>query len=125
MKFFFIPTLVASMILLTLGACNQKKEKTCSLIAVSLEGPSVTMTITFKAVQTGDGVIETLTYTTSSGVVTVHNPGLPWAVTAEALARTPISIVASGTVKSGSLKISYEGSSGGNEIQGSDYCSQE
>jgi len=105
--------------------CNQTKERVCGLIAATYAGPAVDMTITFTARQTGDGVIEVLTYTTSSGVVTVHNPALPWTATAESKAGTEVSITASGKVKSGSLTIAYDGSSGGNEIHGSDYCSQE
>lgn len=107
------------------SSCNSLKELTCALLASTATGPAVDMTITFKAEQTGDGVITSLTYTTSSGVVTISNPKLPWTATAPALANTEVRIIATGNVKKGSLRISYEGTSGGNEIKGNDFCSQE
>lgn len=125
MKTAFLPVVLLCMMFVLFPSCNQKKERTCSLIAASIEGPLEPMTITFKATQTGDGKIESLTYKTSSGIVTVPNPGLPWTITADALANTEVSIIAVGTVKTGSLTISYEGKSTGNEISGSDFCSQE
>lgn len=63
-------------------SCSSKKERTCNLFAASAGGPQENMTITFTAEQTGDGTISWVTYTTSSGVVTVQNPQLPWTITA-------------------------------------------
>ncbi len=81
------------------------------------------MTITFKAIQTGDGVITTLTYKTSEKEETITNPTLPWTIDVDAAEATDISIVAEGTVKDGTLVVSYYGNSMGNEIQGDNNCS--
>jgi len=102
-----------------------KKERTCDLNATNSAGPGVDMTITYKAEQSGDGEISSLTYLTGSGAVTVTNPSLPWTISVEALATQVVGITATGTTKKGSLTISYEGMSGGNVIYGSDFCNQE
>lgn len=114
--------LLATM-LIGLSSCKKEKEITCNL-SKSDQAP-VDMTITFKATRTGDGVITSLTYQTSEKTETIPNPILPWTINAEAAGSTTVTISATGTVKNGSLKIEYHGISGGDEIEGSDYCSQE
>jgi len=80
----------------------------------------------YSAVQTGDGVISSLTYYTSAtDMVTVTNPQLPWSVTVTVDPGTNVMISATGTVKNGSLNVSYEGPAAGEYISGNDLCSQE
>lgn len=106
-------------VLVSYTAC--KKETACNL--ATADTAPVEMDIVFKAVNTGDGAISTLTYTVGTKSLTVTDPNLPWAMTVSALSGDAISITANATTKDGSLTISYKGSSGGHEIEGSDQCS--
>ncbi len=117
---FLIPLMFLS------SSCKKEKETeiTCSLTTAPTQ-PPVDMNVTYKATQTGDGTISSLTYVTITGTVTVTNPQLPWEVTVAVTTTTNVSIAAAGTVKNGSLNISYDGNSGGATIHGSDFCSQE
>lgn len=120
-----IPSLLAvvflTFIVINYTACKKDTEITCNL-SKTTSAPT-DMDITFKAVNTGDGAISTLTYTVGATTKTIANPSLPWTVSVSALDGDGITILANGTTKDGSLTISYEGKSGGQEIQGSDYCS--
>ena len=105
-------------------SCKKDKEVTCTLVTAATQ-PPVDMNVTYKATQTGDGTISTLSYVNTTGTITISNPQLPWEFTVAVTTSTNVSISASGTVKNGSLNISYNGTSGGATIAGSDFCSQE
>jgi hypothetical protein len=113
--------LILGLFMFTLTNCNKESEITCNLNA-SAPAEGVDIEITYKAIATGDGTITSLTYTSSTGNITVTNPELSWTITTLVPANTPISIVATGTVKNGSLEVTYSGN-GGN-IMGIDNCSQ-
>lgn len=117
-------TLSISLLLFGLVNCKKTNEITCNLSASSTQ-PPVEMDILYTASQTGDGTISSLSYVTISGTVTVQNPTLPWSVTVPALTTTKVAISASGNVKNGSLKITYDGSTGSATIRGSDFCEQQ
>jgi hypothetical protein len=106
------------------SGCKKTSEITCNLSASATQ-PPVEMNVVYKALQTGDGTISSLSYTTISGTVTVQNPSLPWTITVPVLTTTNVSISASGTTKNGSLTITYDGTSGGATIHGSDFCEQQ
>jgi hypothetical protein len=111
-----------SLLVFALAGCKKDETTTCNL-STAVNRPPVAMNVTYVASQTGDGTISTLSYVTGGGVVTVENPTLPWTVTASVGADADVKITASGTVKNGSLKIEYAGTSGGATISGSDMCS--
>jgi hypothetical protein len=112
------------LLLFGLVNCKKTKEITCNLNA-SASQPPTEMYIVYSASQTGDGTISSLSYVTISGTVTVQNPILPWTIIVPVLTSTNVAISASGTVKNGSLKITYDGSSGTATIHGSDMCEQQ
>lgn len=111
-------------IILLIGGCKKTSEITCNL-NTSATQPPVAMNVVYAASQTGDGSISTLSYTTTTGTVTVQNPSLPWTVTVAVLTTTNVSISATGTTKNGSLTITYDGTAGGATIHGKDYCEQQ
>ncbi len=121
MKKFTVLAVFLSFIMIGFTSCKKGTTITCNL--AKADKAPVDMTITFKAIGTGDGTISSLTYKTSTKEETISNPALPWSITADAAAGTNISITATGTTKDGSVTISYEGKSGGSEISGSDFCS--
>jgi hypothetical protein len=125
MKKNLIFSLFLTTLILVMAACNKEEERTCNLTA-GPDQPFQTMTVVYSAVQTGDGVISSLTYYTSAtDMVTVTNPQLPWSVTVTVDPGTNVMISATGTVKNGSLNVSYEGTAAGEYISGNDLCSQE
>lgn len=124
MKKYLIHIMLFSVVIIGLLGCKKTNEITCNLSTTSSQ-PPVEMNITYSATQTGDGTISSLSYMTIAGTMTVQNPTLPWSVTVPALTSTNVSISATGTTKNGSLKISFEGISGGATISGSDFCEQQ
>jgi len=121
MKKIGIVAMLLLLIMITYTACKKDEEITCNL---SKSGTApVDMMIQFKAEQTGDGTISTLTYTVGSSGETISNPTLPWSVTVNASSGEAISITASGTTKDGSVSVSYDGQASGSEIKGIDNCS--
>jgi hypothetical protein len=124
MKKYLIHLILFSALTIGLIGCKKTSEITCNLSTASSQ-PPVEMNITYTATQTGDGTISSLSYMTIAGTLTVQNPTLPWSVTVPALTSTNVSISATGTTKNGSLRISYEGVSGGATISGSDFCEQQ
>jgi hypothetical protein len=124
MKKYLIHLMLFSVVIIGLPGCKKTSEITCNL-ATATSQPPVEMNITYTATQSGDGTISLLSYMTIAGTVTVQNPSLPWSITVPALTSTNVSISASGTTKNGSLKIGYEGISGGATISGSDFCEQQ
>jgi hypothetical protein len=115
-------TLVLIIAIVSITGCKKSAtEITCNL-ATSATKPPVEMNIVYTASRTGDGTISTLRYSTITGMVTVQNPQLPWTITVPVLTTTDVSITATGTTTNGSIKVTYDGSSGGATIQGSDYC---
>ncbi len=121
MKKLTILIILLSFVMIGFTSCKKATSITCNL--AKADKAPVNMTITFKAISTGDGTISSLTYKTSTKEETISNPALPWSITADAAAGTDVSIAATGTTKDGSLIISYEGKSGGSEISGQDFCS--
>jgi len=118
--------LVALFISLAFNSCNKNDSKnplTCNLSKQTQV--SEDMTITFSATQTGDGIIESLTYKVGSNENTVDNPTLPWQVDVEVSAGTEISIEANGKTTNGSLKVMMKGSTATSTIEASDYCEQQ
>lgn len=124
MKKYLIHLMLFSVVTVGLLGCKKTSEITCNLSTASSQ-PPVEMNITYTATQTGDGTISSLTYMTIAGTITVQNPSLPWSITVPAMTSTNVSISATGTTKNGSLKINYEGNSGGATISGSDFCEQQ
>lgn len=124
MKKSFRIALLALLLIANITACKKTEEKTCSL-ATSPTRPPVEMNVVYSALQTGDGKISSLTYTTITGPVTVQNPTLPWTLTVPVLTTTDVSISATGTTTNGSLKILYDGTTTTSHILGSDYCEQQ
>ena len=114
---------LAIFISFTLGfaACKKNTSTTCNLDKT--DTVPAAMDILFKATKKGDGSISTLNYKVGSLEKTISNPSLPWSAEVPALSGDAISITATGTTSNGSLTISYDGKSGGYEIQGSDDCS--
>lgn len=104
-------------------SCKKDKEKTCNLSTA--QTAPVDMTISFKAEQTGDGAISSLTYGTGSTNITVASPNLPWNIKANALAGENVSISATGTTTNGSLTVSFSADTLSSSISGSDYCEDE
>ncbi len=121
MKKFTILALLLSFVMVSFTTCKKDSGITCNL-AKTDTAPSE-MTILFKAIKTGDGVISTLTYQVGATTKTVTNPTLPWSVNVDASAGDAISITATGTTSDGSLTISYDGKNATDEIHGSDFCS--
>jgi|GEM_PF-824333 len=118
--------LTAAVLIITFNACNKNNSndpKTCNLSKQT--SVSEDMTITFSATQTGDGIIESLTYKVGSNENTVDNPTLPWQVDVEISAGTEISIEANGKTTNGSLKVMMKGSTATSTIEASDYCEQQ
>lgn len=113
--------LILSLFIFTLTNCKKDSGITCNLNAAA-PSQGIDTEITYEANGSGDGAITSLTYASSSGNITVTNPTLPWTITALVPADIPISIVATGTVKNGSLKVAYSGNGG--DLTGSDQCSQ-
>lgn len=113
--------LIIAFVAISFSSCKKDSEITCNLNAG--DKATAEMTITFTATQTGDGVISSLTYKTSEKEETVTNPTLPWTIEADAADATDFSIVADGTVKDGSITVTYKGLGMGSEMEGSDYCS--
>jgi hypothetical protein len=124
MKKYLNHLMLISIVIIGLLGCKKTSEITCNLSTASSQ-PPVEMNITYTATQTGDGAISSLSYMTIAGTMTVQNPTLPWSVTVPVLTSTNVSVSATGTTKNGSLKISYEGNSGGATISGSDFCEQQ
>jgi uncharacterized lipoprotein YajG len=115
-------TLVLIVAIVSITGCKKSAtEITCNLATAATQ-PPVEMNIVYSASRTGDGSISSLSYRTITGMVTVQNPQLPWTITVPVLTTTDVSITATGTTTNGSIKITYEGNSGGSSIQGSDYC---
>jgi hypothetical protein len=113
-----------SMVLVISDGCKKKSsEVTCNL-STAISQPSVDMDVIYTATQSGDGIMASLTYETITGTVTVQNPKLPWSDTVSVLSTTNVKMTATGTVKNGSLNISYNGVSGGSTIHGSNSCEQ-
>ncbi|MCK9220840.1 MAG: hypothetical protein PHF97_10390 [Bacteroidales bacterium] len=122
MKKHLIFTFFLSAALIGLFGCKKTaQEITCNLSAPENQS-AVAMTIIYTATQTGDGVISSLSYATNSGMITIQNPSLPWADTISVITGTKIAISASGTVKNGMLKVTYQGYGGGSTFQASDFC---
>lgn len=116
---------VLMIILIALAMAGCKKETketvTCSLLA-NPDTVSVGMTVVYSATRTGDGTMSSLSYATSSGMVTIPNPALPWTITIQVPANTKITMTASGTVTNGSLDIDYKGTGDGHNTHASDNC---
>jgi hypothetical protein len=111
------------LIALALFSCKKetKETVTCSL-AANPDTITVAMTVVYTATRTGDGTMSSLSYATSSGMVTVNNPVLPWTITVQVPANTKITMTASGTVTNGSLGIDYLGNGDGHTTHASDNC---
>ena len=124
MKQYFKISMLFAVMLVIMMSCKKDSETTCNLSATVNQAP-VGMSIVYAASQTGDGVISSLTYVSGTGNVTVTNPSLPWSVTVYVPAGTGVTLSASGSVKNGSLNVSYEGSAEGYHILGSDACSKQ
>ncbi|MCK9421544.1 MAG: hypothetical protein M0Q38_03000 [Bacteroidales bacterium] len=124
MKKLLLSCVFLSIVLFSLPGCKKDKEITCNLSA-SVNQPPVEMNVKYSATQTGDGAIVSLSYVTITGTVTIENPQLPWTITVPVLTSTNVTMTATGNVKNGSLKISYQGINGGSTISGSDYCEQQ
>jgi len=124
MKKHYILIVFIAIAIIGLTGCKKTKEITCSLYA-SETTPAAEMNVIYTATQTGDGSIAALSYVTIAGTVTVQNPTLPWTITVAVLTSTKVAMSATGNVKNGSLKISYDGSAGGSTIRGSDFCEQQ
>jgi hypothetical protein len=113
-----------SVILTVSDGCKKKtNEVTCNL-DTGVSQPPADMNLIYTATQSGDGVMASLTYETISGPVTIQNPKLPWSDTVPVLTTTNVKITATGTVKNGSLRISYNGASGGSSFHGTNNCEQ-
>ena len=113
--------LLIGLLLIGFTSCNKEKEVDCNLSKG--DQAVVEMPIIFTASEDGDGVISSLTYKVGDTQETITSPYLPWTITIDATEGDDILITATGTVKNGSIKITYEGKSGGIEIAGSDDCS--
>lgn len=111
------------LVALTITGCKKetKETVTCNLQA-NPDSITVGMTVVYTATATGDGTMSALSYATSSGMVTVTNPALPWTVTIAVPSNTKITMTASGTVTNGSLDIDYKGSGEGHNTHASDNC---
>jgi len=110
------------LLALAFSACKKEKEQiTCNLMATP-DSTRASMTVVYTATQTGDGTISSLSYATSSGMVTVNSPSLPWTLTVQAPPNTKITMTATGTVTNGSITIDYLGTGGGYTIHASDNC---
>ena len=115
---------LASLIFLVVS-CAKDKEKTCSLSA-GPDTPAYGLQVKYTATQTGDGKITSLTYYTSATeTVTVTDPVLPWEVTLFVEGGTTLKITAAGTVKNGSVSVSYDATGETEAYSASDFCSQE
>ena len=116
---------VLLFILFALAVAGCKKETketvTCSLLA-NPDTITVGMTVVYTATATGDGTMSALSYATSSGMVTVNNPTLPWTLTILVPSNTKITMTATGTVTNGSLDIDYKGTGEGHTTHASDNC---
>jgi hypothetical protein len=111
-------------IIFSMTACKKDKEETCQLDTGQSSIDMVT-DVVLKASNTGDGSFSKIKYTVGDSVVSVSSPSLPWEVTvSDVSANTNIGVVATGTVKNGSLHISYNAGADDNYISGSDMCSQ-
>ncbi len=121
-------TLVLIVIFISIAFNNCKKNDSKDPLNCSLSkqtSVSEDITITFSATQTGDGVMELLTYKVGSNENTVDNPTLPWQIDIEVSAGTEISIEAKGKTTNGSLKVMMKGSNSTTTIEASDYCEQQ
>ena len=121
MKKQMILLIVITVVFVSFIGCKKNTEITCNL-ATSATQPPVEMNIVYTAEKTGDGTIAFLSYVNISGTVTVQNPQLPWSITVPVLTTTNVAISATGTTNNGSLKITYDGTSGSATIKGSDFC---
>ncbi len=118
----FLTAFLSILIIGFFTSCKKDNTEITCQLSKSDNAPS-DMPIIFKAFNTGDGAISTLTYQVGTAIETVTSPVLPWSVEVDALAGDNISITATGTTKDGSLTISYEGKNDTDEIMGEDYCS--
>ena len=123
MKKVLLPALLLGMISILLFSCKKDKEVTCNLSKADIA--PVDMMIVFTAAQTGDGVIKTLIYQAGQTIDTIQDPTLPWTMTLNANEGDNVVISATGTVKTGTIAIAFDGVSGGNEIKATDSCSQD
>jgi len=121
MKNYSVLILMLSFVIIGFGSCEKDIEITCNLDAPGQVTED--MTITFSASKTGDGVINTLTYKTSQGEVTLTNPTLPWTINVDTEEGSSISISAQGTVKDGSLTVAFHGETQSSTVEGNDFCS--
>ena len=72
------------------------------------------LSITYKAVSTGDGKITQLTYLDDKGVIqTVSSPTLPWTMTLSMTSNNYVSMTAAGNIGKGSITISVDGTATG------------
>jgi hypothetical protein len=113
-----------SMVLVISDGCKKKSDEITCNLNTGVSQPPVDMNVIYTATQSGDGVMASLTYETITGTVTIQNPKLPWSDTISVLTTTNVKMTATGTVKNGTLKISYSGVSGGSSFQGSNSCEQ-
>lgn len=123
MKAILNSALMVFLLALAIAGCKKETKETitCNLQATP-DSTIVGMNVVYRATQTGDGTMSSLSYATSSGMVTVNNPSLPWTLTIQVPSNTKITMTATGTVTNGSLDIDYAGSGDGHTTHASDNC---
>ena len=121
MKNKVLSVLVLTIFVLSMTSCTKNKEITCNLNTG--EQAPMDLPIVFTASQTGDGVITSLYYKAGDTEETIVNPYLPWTLNIDVSEGDQVLITATGTVKDGTLEVTYEGESGGFKMSGSDNCS--
>ena len=109
-------TLLILVLALLLSSCDKSDDTTSpnntqqvNLTISNTQLPS-NLSVTYKAVSTGDGKITQLTYLDDKGVTqTVSNPTLPWSMTLSMTSNDYVSMTAAGTISKGSLTITVDG----------------
>lgn len=123
-----IPLLVLIVVIVfTFSNCKKSNNSsdpiTCNLSKQTQV--SEDMTVSFSAIQTGDGLVKTLTYKIGTAENVVTNPSLPWELSVAISANSQISIKAEGTTTNGSVEVAMKGSGVTSTIYASDYCSHQ
>lgn len=114
MKKISLLALLLSFVVIGFTSCsksNSGPSSTTKTIVTQTSTPNLDMSVTFKAVETGDGSVSQITYTDGTGnVQTVNSPTLPWSKTVQVTAGVDVKMTAVVTYTNGFAKISYSGS---------------
>ena len=120
-KIITVTLLLAGMLLLA-ASCKKDDKESCKPNSSSFT-TTQDMTVQYRAMQSGDGTISSLTYYTSAtDVDTVNNPQLPWSVTVDVNAGSNLMISAEGTARNGQVGVSFEAVGQGEYVLQGDTC---